>query len=80
MRKLLIAASILLSTTFISCGNVQIIDTTWHYNKAIIMIGNKSIEVDIESWRDYDDTSIQVKSTDGKVYLTDLKNVLLISE
>lgn len=32
MRKLLIAASILLSTTFISCGNVQIIDTTWHYN------------------------------------------------
>ena len=44
------------------------------------MIGNESIEVDIESWKDYDDTSIQVKSTDGKVYLTDLKNVLLISE
>lgn len=60
--------------------NKQIIDTKWKFDKAIITVGNTTLEVEVQSWRDYDDTSIQITTVDGKTYLTDLKNVLLISE
>lgn len=70
----------LLSLSLISC-NRQIIDTTWKFNKAIILLGDETIEIEIDSWIDYDeDTSIQIKAKDGTSYLTDLKNVILISE
>ena len=70
----------LLSLSLISC-NRQIIDTTWKFNKAIILLGDETIEIEIDSWMDYDeDTSIQIKAKDGTSYLTDLKNVILISE
>ena len=70
----------LLSLSLISC-NRQIIDTTWKFNKAIILLGDKTIEIEIDSWMVYDeDTSIQIKAKDGTSYLTDLKNVILISE
>ena len=70
----------LLSLSLISC-NRQIIDTTWKFNKAIILLGDKTIEIKIDSWMDYDeDTSVQIKAKDGTSYLTDLKNVILISE
>ncbi len=69
-----------LSLSLISC-NRQIIDTTWKFNKAIILLGDETIEIEIDSWMDYDkDTSIQIKAKDGTSYLTDLKNVILISE
>lgn len=74
---MLLAGTILLA----GCGNRQLIDTKWTFSKAKIVIGNESIEVDVKSWRDYDnDTSIQVIAQDGTVYLTDKKNVLLIGK
>lgn len=80
MKKKLITGLILTTTLFMGCGNRQIIDTTWKYNKAIIIIGEETIEVEVESWKDYDDTSIQIKDKNGNKYLTDIKNVILISE
>lgn len=63
------------------CGNRQLIDTKWTFSKAIIVIGNEKIEVNVKSWRDYEnDTSVQVVAEDGTVYLTDKKNVLLIGK
>lgn len=79
MKKLLLLSLLLSSTLLIGC-NKQILDTTWKFDKAIIVIGDKEIEVDIDSWSDYDDTTIQIKSKDGKVYLTDSKNILMIKE
>lgn len=77
LAMLLLAGTILLA----GCGNRQLIDTKWTFTKAKIVIGNESIEVDVKSWRDYDnDTSIQVIAQDGTVYLTDKKNVLLIGK
>jgi uncharacterized lipoprotein NlpE involved in copper resistance len=66
----------------VGCGNRQLIDTKWTFNKAKISIGNEIIEVQVKSWLDYEggDTSIQVVATDGTVYLTDKKNVLLMGE
>lgn len=62
------------------CGNRQLIDTKWNFKIARIAIGNEIIEVQVKSWLDYEggDSSIQIVATDGTVYLTDKKNVLLI--
>lgn len=79
MKKLIIGAIILGSTLMVGC-NYQMVDTTWNYDKAIITIGEENIEVEVSSWKDYDDTSVQIKSKDGKVYLTDIKNVVMIKE
>lgn len=80
MKKKLAIILILGSTLLISCGNRQILDTKWTFKKATIVIGNEAIHIDVDSWKDYDDTSIQIKDKNGKVYLTDIKNVLMMSE
>lgn len=80
-KKLILIVAVLSSLLLLSgCGNKQIIDTTWKFNKAIIIIGEEKIEVNVESWKDYDDTTVQIKDKNGNKYLTDIKNVLLISE
>lgn len=80
MKKKLILIVVILSSLLTGCGNRQIIDTTWKFNKAIIIIGEEKIEVDVETWKDYDDTTVQIKDKNGIKYLTDIKNVILISE
>lgn len=79
-KKLILIVAVLSSLLLSGCGNKQIIDTTWKFNKAIIIIGEEKIEVNVESWKDYDDTTVQIKDKNGNKYLTDIKNVLLISE
>ena len=65
----------------VGCGNQQLLDTEYTYNKAIIGFPNGSCkEVEVKKWNDDDDTSIQIIGKDGKVYLTDLKNVVLLKE
>ena len=74
------AVLIICGIIFTGCGNRQILDTTWSFDKAIIILGDEKIEVQVESWKDYEDTTIQIRTKDGKVYLTDVKNVLMIKE
>ena len=65
----------------VGCGNQQLVDTQYTYNKAIIGFPDGSVkEVEVKKWNDYDDTSIQIISEEGEVYLTDLKNVVLLKE
>jgi hypothetical protein len=82
MKKGLLILLITCTVVLTGCGNRQIIDTKWNFSKAKITIGNEMIEVNVKSWKDYDngDTSIQVVADDGTVYLTDKKNVLLIGK
>lgn len=63
------------------CGNKQIFDTTYSYEKAIIYLPNGDvIEGKVQSWTDFDDgDQIQVK-IDGKQYLVHSTNVALISD
>lgn len=82
MKNKLIGALLLSSLLLVGCegGNRQIFDTKWEFRKAIIFMGNDTIEVNVKSWKDYDDTTIQVTDINDKTYLTDLKNVILLSE
>lgn len=76
MKKIL-AIAVFIGSILTGCGNKQIIDNKWTFTKATINLGENTIEVEVDKWRDYDDNSIQITAKDGTVYLTDLKNVIL---
>lgn len=83
MKKKLLLGTIglgLLIGTLTGC-NLQMIDTTWSFEKAIICLPNgEIIEGEVESWTDFEDgDQVQIK-IDGKQYLTHMSNVILISE
>lgn len=81
MKKVLLVAALLGAFALTGCGNRQVIDTNWTFTKAKIVIGNETIEVNVKSWKDYqNDTQIQIVADDGTVYLTDKANVLLIGK
>lgn len=80
MKKKLIVATILLSIFLTGCGNRQVFDTNWTFTKAKIDFGGEIIEIELKSWKDYEDTTVQLVDKNGKVYLTDIKNVLLTNE
>ena len=82
-KKLLIGMTSLglLIVGVTGCGNMQVMDTTYSFEKAILSLPNgEVIEGEVQSWRDFEDgDQIQVK-IDGKQYLTHISNVVLISE
>jgi len=82
--KKIIMTSVILSTmlfTMVGC-NKSIFDTEYTFSKAIINLDNeRTIEVEIAEWKDFDDgDQIQVKTTDGKVYLCHSSNCILVKE
>lgn len=83
MKKIIaiIFVIVVLVIMMTGCGNRQIYDTTYNFNRAIIVLDDGTkIEGQVQSWRDYDDSDqLQVK-IDGKTYLTAAENVLLIAE
>lgn len=61
-------------------GNKSLLDVNHNFTKAITYIGEEKIELDIESWKDYEGEQIQIKTADGKVYLVSSLNTILIGE
>lgn len=63
------------------CGNKDLFDTNYTYNRAIIQLQNGEIvEGKVDNWTDYTDgDQIQVQ-IDGTVYLVHSSNVDLIHE
>lgn len=81
MKKKLIVGMILTSMLlFTGCGNRQVFDTHWTFTKAKIDFGGEVIEIELDKWMDCEDTTIQLVDKNGKVYLTDIKNVILTNE
>lgn len=83
MKKILITILVLMLTavTLSSCGNYQIFDATYSFDKAIICLPNgEVIEGKVDSWMDFEDgDQIQVK-IDGVTYLVHSSDVALIKE
>lgn len=66
---------------FSGCGNRDIVDTNYTYDKAIIRLPNDEIkEIEIKKWRDYDGEQIQIIAKDGTVYLVSSFNTALVRE
>lgn len=76
---------LVLLMVFMLCGcsiyNKKIVDLTWSFEKAIINVGDETIEVDISTWNDFEDSDmVEIRSKDGKTYYTHSSNVVLISK
>lgn len=78
---LILVVVLVLTINLASCGNMQLIDTTFRFDRAIISLPNgEVVEGKVQQWGDYEDSDqIQVK-IDGKTYLVHSNNVVLISE
>jgi hypothetical protein len=81
MKKGFIVLLFIGAMAFTGCGNKQIFDTKFTFTKAKIIMGTETIEVNVKSWKDYEnDTQMQIIADDGTVYLVDKANILLIGK
>ena len=60
------------------CGNKEIWDRTYTYNKAICNVGGEWREFEISKWTDYDGEQIQIWDKQGNYYLMSSVNCTLI--
>lgn len=66
---------------FSGCGNKDIMDTAYHFDRAIIKLQNgKIVEGKVDSWRDYDDGDQLQIVINGTKYLVHSANATLIAE
>lgn len=79
MKRAAILTTVLLFAAVLSGCNKQIIDTTYRFDYAYIVLPNgECVEGQVDRWKDYDDgDQIQV-TIDGTTYLTDTTRVTLI--
>ena len=80
---LFLALLLVISTllTFSACGNMQLFDTTYTFNYAIVKFPDGSVQkIEIQSWLDYEGEQIQIVAMDGTVYLVNSVNCVLVSE
>lgn len=87
-KRMLFSGLVVAATVFLlSCadsesvsavGNRQILDTNHTFDKAVIDLHNEVITVEVETWKDYEGEQLQIKTKDGKVYLTSSYNCTLI--
>ena len=70
-----------LAVSLAACGNRQMIDMTYTYDRAVISLPNgEVVDGKIQSWRDYEDgDQIQVP-VNGKTYLVHSTNIALIND
>lgn len=73
--------SVMVAVSLAGCGNKQLIDTTFSFERAIIQLPNgEVVDGKVSSWKDYEDgDQIQVK-INGVTYLVHSSNIVLISE
>ena len=84
MKKIiavLLALVIVLSVALLAGCNKQMVDLTYSYERAVLVLPNgEVIEGRVSSWRDFEDgDQIQVR-IDGKTYLVHSSNIVLISD
>lgn len=55
-------------------------NSEYKYEKAITSIDGEKLEIDIDTWNDYNGVQLQIIGKDGKVYLVSSFNTILIGE
>lgn len=82
MKKFLICGVLVLSLVGLTgCGNRQVFDTTYNFNKAIVrMPDGEVVEYEIKSWKDYDGEQLQITTKDGTTYVVNSNNCVLVSD
>lgn len=71
----------IIGALFTGCGNKNVFDKTWSFERAIIFLPNgEKIEGEVSSWDEFDGSDMIQITVDGKTYLTHSSNVIMISE
>lgn len=82
MKKKIVGLFLVLSIvggTLTGCGNKDMFDTVYTYDRAIIELPDGTIvDGKVDSWTDYDGEQLQI-TIEGKVYLVSSTNVVLIA-
>lgn len=79
MKKIMMIAAFGLSLFVGGCGNMDIMDWHWTFDRARIRVdGDKWEEVQIKRWHDYDNSDMIAIETESRVYVTHSVNVILI--
>lgn len=83
MKKIIavVLCVLMMATVMVGCGNKDMWDTNYTFDKAIISLPDGSIvQGRVQTWTDYEDgDQIQVK-IDNVVYLVHSSNIVLINE
>lgn len=81
MKKIIALVLLLTLALGIAGCNKQMVDLTFSYERAILVLPNgEVIEGRVSSWTDFEDgDQIQVR-IDGKTYLVHSSNIVLISD
>ena len=70
---------IILLLALTACGNKDVFDTVYTFNRAIIKLPNGEIvEGKVELWRDYEDAEQLQITIDGKTYFVHSSDAVLI--
>lgn len=76
MKKLLLIALL-----FLTGCNAQIIDLNYKFNRAYIELPDGTVEVEVLTWKDYEDSDmVQVTTVDGTIYYTHGSKIILIND
>lgn len=82
MKKLfaILLTLVLVITLCVGCGNKDMFDTVYTFDKAIISLPDGTVVYgEVQTWRDYEGDQIQVK-IDGVTYLVHSTQIALIAE
>lgn len=80
-RFLIIFVVFAMLLMLVSCGNKQVIDATYKFDKAIVkMPSGEVMEIELKKWGDYDGEQLQLVSTDDTVYLVSSYNCVLMAD
>lgn len=78
-RILLPLLLIIVLLALTACGNRDVFDTVYTFDRAIVKLPNGEIvEGKVESWRDYEDADQLQITIDGKIYLVHSSDAVLI--
>ena len=81
MKRIFALFMVLVLLVLLAGCNYQMVDTVYDFDRAIIVIGDRTIEVEVKGWRDFEDSDqLQIVATDGTVYLTDTTRCVLIRD
>lgn len=80
-KIVLIFYFILLLILFCGCGNKDMWDSQYTFDRAIVILNDGTkMEIEIQKWCDYEGEQIQIIGKDGKVYLVSSYNTILIKD
>ena len=81
MKVLGLVLSVCIAAMMTGCGNMDLVDTVFTYNRAIIQLPDGStISGPLESWRDYEDGDQLQLTIDGTTYLVHSADAILICD